>query len=62
MKLCGFNGQVECKKPGEGCEKCGWNPAVAARRAELVRGWFTARKGGAPVGIRPPWERWNKTT
>lgn len=62
MKLCRFNGQVGCKKPGEGCAACGWNPEETARRAALVRGWFEPRQGGAQAETRPPWERWGKTT
>lgn len=61
MKPCGYNGQVDCKKPGEGCERCGWNPEEAGRRAALVRRWFEKRAKGAYAG-EPPWERWNKTT
>lgn len=38
FEACLFNAAVECAEKGEHCARCGWNPAVAKKRLEAIRG------------------------
>ena len=35
---CIHNENVDCRKPGEGCDKCGWKPEVSQARLNAILG------------------------
>lgn len=36
--LCRFNDGVDCRRYGNNCERCGWNPQIQAQRMKDIKG------------------------